>query len=644
MSLPGKEAAESRAHRWCLWAVVASALLVRVFFASYGLHFGRFEDEQYSLRNIRSIVYGKTLRPGSTYYPYPLFNLPPAGLVAASDWLYEVTGNESFRTKRHNGRMTPITYLLCRLVQCFVGALGVWLIYLLGREIRGPTTGLLAAAILGWLPWHILASAYFKPDAQLVTMVVLALWLSLLALRTGSLRVYAATGLAIAMAMSSKLTGGLVAIPLVFGVARAVVVGRSSSGSSGRSERIRAIQGLVLAGATSALSFALMNPYWRSYPAWIGSLGRDYAMRARWYEMTRLELPGRFVDFVLDRYTLGGVLGTVALVGFGLWLVGLFVRRLRLGVRADAALVLVAFPPVYTLAYAIKTPYFKPNNFLPLIPVMVVALAWLLALGIDRARSWGRLRFLGLLAPLAAVTLMLWSGATYSYRNVVPTTMDMAKRFLSQGLKQPMGRVVLSEAEPPKEPSWYASRRIALGRSARVEVESLAELGHRRVSRADGEIFPARRLDSAQGAFYARRIERVQEGQLRRFGPRWLRVRGPELIAIRHFRPAQGETEPSALLPCASSLCGMVTVPDEAPGRLASLRLWVPLLPAREVERAWLNIDGEVRPLHLASQRFRSAEFVSEKFELSDGAEIELHWESEDITGPEGLHVVFYLW
>jgi len=640
MSTLGEETKESSAHRWGLAVVIASAILVRVFFASYGLHYGRFEDEQYSLRNIRSVLYGKTLRPGSSYYPSPVFNLPPAALVAASDWIYEVTGNESFKARRGGGRMAPATYFLSRLVQCLMGALGVWLVYLLGREIRGPTTGLLAAAILSWIPWHILASAYFKPDAQLVAMVVLALWLSLRALRSGRLITYAAAGLSIALAMSSKLTGGLVAMPLVLGVARVVFVRQPSEGP----DRTQAIRGLVLAGATSALTFVLMNPYWRSYPAWLDNLGRDYAMRAGWGEMTRLEIPGRVADFVLDPYTLGAVLGTVALVGFGLWLTGLFVRRLRFGVRADAALILVTFPLVYTLVYAIKTAYFKPNNFLPVLPILVLALAWLLALGVDWARSLGRLRGLGLLAPLAAVTLMVWSGSTYSYRNVIPTTMDKAKQFLVDGLKHPGGRVVFSETEPPEEPSWYASNRFGEGRSARVRVDSLAELGHRRVSLAGGEIFPGRRLDSAQSDFYSERVDRAREGRFQRIGPKWLRVRGPELVVIKHFSRARGETEARGLLPCASFSCGVVTVPDEVIGRPASLRLRVPLRRGHGVERAWLTIDGRVGPLHLAARRRQGSLFVSEKLELPEGAEIEVHWESEDFTDPSGLQVVFHLW
>lgn len=634
------ERAESPAHRWCLWVVIASALLVRVFFASYGLHYGRFEDEQYSLRNIRSIVWGKTLRPGSTYYPYPLFNLPPAGLVAASDLLYKATGNESLKAWSDRRTMAPATYFLCRLVQCFMGALAVWLLYLLGREIRGPTTGLLAAAILSWVPWHIHASAYFKPDAQLVAMIVLALWLSLKALRIGHMGTYAVTGLAIAMAMSSKLTGGLVALPLVLGVVRAVVV-RDASDPSDRS---RPIRGLVLAGATSAATFVLMNPYWRSYPAWLGNLGRDYAKRAEWKEMTRLELPGRVVDFVRDPFTLGGVLGTVALVGFGLWLTGLFVRRLRLGMRADAALVLATFPLLYTLVYAIKTPYFKSNNFLPVVPVLVLALAWLLALGVERARSFGRGRFLGAFVSLAAVAPMVWSGSAYSYRSVTPTTMDKAKRFLNDGPKSLGGRVVLTEAEAPKPPPWYGTQSFGGDKSARVAVESLAELGHQRASRADGEIFPARRLESAQGEFYARRVARVGEGQAQRFGPRFLRTRGPELVVIKHFRSADGETWPSLLRPCASASCGVATVPSEAIGRLVSLRLWARHEPAQQVERAWLTIDDRVWPLHLTARHLRADEFISERFELSEGSRVELHWESAEINEPQGFRVVFHLW
>ena len=39
---------------------------------------------------------------------------------------------------------------------------------------------------------------------------------------------------------------------------------------------------------------------------------------------------------------------------------------------------MLVFPPVYLAAYAVQTPYFKANNFLPILPFSALAAAWLL--------------------------------------------------------------------------------------------------------------------------------------------------------------------------------------------------------------------------------------------------------------------------
>ena len=62
--------------------------------------------------------------------------------------------------------------------------------------------------------------------------------------------------MAIALAMSGKLTGGLTAVPLIVGTAFFL----------NRPDRLRRMALLALAGVMSAVTFVLVNPFWWAYP------------------------------------------------------------------------------------------------------------------------------------------------------------------------------------------------------------------------------------------------------------------------------------------------------------------------------------------------------------------------------------------
>ena len=192
-------AGESRAGTASILALILLACLgLRVWYASEALRIDRFMDERYSLENVRSIVTTGALEPVNHYYPYPFFNLPPAILLAGSERLSEWTGNPSFETMTQGG-YGAAAFLLIRLLQVAYGCLGVLLVFLVGREVFTREVGLLGALAVAWMPWHIHASGYFKPDVQLATMSMLAFYASLRAVERPAVRTYFLASVAVAV-------------------------------------------------------------------------------------------------------------------------------------------------------------------------------------------------------------------------------------------------------------------------------------------------------------------------------------------------------------------------------------------------------------------------------------------------------------
>ena len=77
---------------------------------------------------------------------------------------------------------------------------------------------LIGALALAFMPWHIHASGYFKPDAQLVAMVLLAFYLFLEALDSPSWRSYLLAGVGIGgmLAALGAIIYILIAVKSVF--------------------------------------------------------------------------------------------------------------------------------------------------------------------------------------------------------------------------------------------------------------------------------------------------------------------------------------------------------------------------------------------------------------------------------------------
>lgn len=506
--------------------LIAASLALNVWYASDGLHAGRYWDERFSLQNVQAILDSGSLRPANGYYQ-ALSYLPQTAVLAASRALHRRTGHEPLAVLDQEGEFTPTAYLLCRLLQTLYGAGSLLLTFAVGRRLFSPGIGLLAAFFLAATPWHVQASSIYKPDVLLMLTVLLTLWWSLRALARPSDLRWLLAGCGVALAASTKLNGALACVPVVVGVL----------GSEG-SWRLRARRLLVAAGGGLAL-FALLNPFFVLYPTYFVRNLDHYAARAEAYGGTHLAVLWRAAGLLVDGAVHGPVVGTLALLAGTAFALGLLRRTGRFRAPVEGWMLLSA-PLAYALAYATVTAHFKGNNFVPVIPFSSLLAAWGLV-GICRRAGarWPRLRSPWVRAPAAALLVGALAVAPflYSYRRRVPTTEELALAFLDRRfeLEAPTAaRLVYSEAPGAEAGASPIADTLPAAPLAVVPVTRLEALSPRRLEAADGEIFPASRLDEAGAGWYRRRLAEPPARAAGRFAPVPFAARGPARIAIGH--------------------------------------------------------------------------------------------------------------
>ncbi|MEM9556747.1 MAG: glycosyltransferase family 39 protein [Acidobacteriota bacterium] len=608
-----------------LGLVLLAGAGLRVWYASGQLHINRFEDERYSLRNVRKIVGTWDFEPASGYYPSPVFNLPQAVALVASQRLAEATDTPALRTYAEGGVMLPAAFLLTRLYQTVCGVLTVWLAFLVGRRLGTPRSGLLAAAVLAFMPWMIHASGYNKPDALLVMAVLLSFHAALRALetvpwptadadrpsfsmRTTILR-WAWAGIAIALAMSAKLTGGLAAVPLTLGALAA---------PGDRLCRLRRAGLLALAGVVSALTFIAANPYWPAYLHFLRGLQTDYAKRT---DASQWEIPWRVLAMHFEGFFFGPVLGGLALLGV-VACAAFAVHRLRTRGRGGLGLLLlVVFPLVYIAAYAAQTPYFKPNNFLPLIPLSAVALGVVLDAGLRAsARRVGDPRIDsagGVLAGILLLATIVPAGWNYVHNSRVPTTFDLAWRQLDERLQPAAGHLVFTESWQAPPVPWDGARPLHNRLSAVTPVDDPRALPDEVLAHAAAVV-----LRTGSGPLPAASVaDRWSRVESWRIEPRFGRLRGPELEIVLHPARRLDPVDAPEVTACGPR-CLEAALPALEAGEVVSFFLFLPQRLVPGDMDAVLELGPRTEPLHWVSRQGKGHLFVSPRLPAPPGVEM----------------------
>lgn len=549
--------------------VVASFALC-LWYAGHELHSGRFWDERFSIQNVRGVLWSGWIRPVNGYYQ-TLSYLPQAVLLGSTEALHGWTGAEGLAVFRDDGSLSPTAFFLCRLLQSLYGAGCLVMTFILGRRLASPAVGLLGALFLAATPWHVQASAVFKPDVLLALTVLVAVWWSLRALEAPSLRRFALAGGGVALALSAKLTGAVAAIPVAV----------AAFGATG-TWRQRLARLLAAGGAGGAL-FVLLNPYFPIYPSFFSRNLDHYARRAESYGGTRLEVLLQQVELVAGPSVHGPIVGGLALGAGALFGLHLVRRARREGLPAGAdGWVFLSFPVAFGLAYAAFTSHFKGNNFVPLFPFTSLLAAW----GV--AGIWGRVvrsstdrvrRRLTALATAGLVLALAPRPFLFAYREVVPTTEEVALRFLVSRLRAAEEvdvRAVLSDRGDDAGEGLLVGGPPPDLDLVLVPMDPSTGVGGPVPDRADGEIVTAARLEGEGGERFWSRVARVPPGSVRRFEAGPFRARGPERIAVAHpwRQVGPGTALPGGRQP-ASGRGWLFSLPSGlGPGEVVSFVVW----------------------------------------------------------------------
>ena len=89
------------------------------------------------------------------------------------------------------------------------------LVYGIGKFAYNKTTGFLAAVLFAFSPWHLVLSRSFLIDVPCLFFSLLSLLVGLIAVRKGSFRLFAASGIIFAAAFNTKLYAAFTLIPLL---------------------------------------------------------------------------------------------------------------------------------------------------------------------------------------------------------------------------------------------------------------------------------------------------------------------------------------------------------------------------------------------------------------------------------------------
>lgn len=510
-----------------LTLLIGVSLALGLWYASRGLHPDRYWDERFSLNNVRVVLATGWIAPASGYYQ-TLSYLPQAAVLAVTEWLHRWLGLEALAIFDAERQFTATAFLLCRSLPVFYGAGCLLLTFVLGRRLFNSRVGLLGAFLLAVTPWFVQGSTMFKPDILLALAILVSFWWSLGVAEEPSLKRYVLAGCGIALAVSSKLTGALAVIPLAV----------AAVGSDHELER--RVRGMAAGGGAGTTLFVLLNPH---FPIYVEFLGRNldhYARRAESYAGTHLGVVGREAEWLVSGAVHGRAVGALALVA----VVALAVRLFRWRRRDREVLVpgwmFLSYPLGYSAVYAMATPHFKANNFLPILPFTSLLAAWAIAelWGLAKNR-WPWLRRGWILGP-AGTLLVLTLAPTpflYVYRHSTPTTADRALRFLQKHFRRQdptVPRLVFAEAGTEQARRQLGEAIPGKDTVAIALVDRLAGLASSRLERADGEIFPASRLEGEPGDPYWRRIVAVPRSWSRRIEAEPFAAYGASRVAVAH--------------------------------------------------------------------------------------------------------------
>jgi hypothetical protein len=630
-------------QRWigiALAALLLLSLALRTWDASQGLNAGRHFDERFPLKNISGLLRHGEIRPRHAFY-LSLSYLPQAGVLAASQWLYQVTRYPPFAIYGETSDgYSPTAYWLCRMVNVIYGTLSLWFLYRIGRRLYSPGVGLLAAAVLAAFPRHVLSSTEFKPDILVILLVTLTFWWTLAAAFRPALRRFLLVGFGVGLGVSTKYTAIASAIPITAAVL-----------TEGRRDR-RQWLWLLLAGVTSIVTFVALNPFLDVVFEFIPVLVHGYAAKGIEEKSDHWVVFERQAQFLIDHH--GPIVAAFVALGI-LWMLwGMLWRIFRpadlpeqrdLPERRLGSILVLSILLGYSAVHGLGMTLFRGQNYLPVVPFSSLAAAWAMVelwRMLAARLPWLAWRPAAALVWLGVGAALLAQQGTIVYYRVVPTTFELTNDAILLEL-DPIGlRQVVYEKGLGTFDTGGKPRRPLVTR-----VDRLASVPAGVLDRADVEVFPRGRLDGPDGGLYRARMARLPGEQVEIVEDRWFRSRGEPIVILRH--PWQLTRDPVSLgvrRPDGDPpyLVGRLPAGIARPGEAVSLVLWVPRdAGAPDVNELRLDPGGQPVPVFETGRRLNRLFRTSPRFALT-GAELRVRIPSAPDDRPRGFGLELYSW
>lgn len=373
----------ARALHWLALAAVSGlALALRLFGLDWDQGHHLHPDERFLsivLTQIRpptdlAMYFDPTASPYSPFnqgIDFFVYGTLPVFLV---DWLSRLLGMQGYDQ----------AYLVGRAASAIVDTGTVVLVYLLGRRLLGAWPGLLAALLVALAVHAIQLAHFFTVDTFATFFSTAALWLLVRAAGKPRWLDLGLLGLAIGLALASKLSAGLLLILVAAWWAMRGWRGRHLR--SGPAAATAWIGKGVLVAVAAAVAFRVAQPYafasaspldWRLGEPFLNAVSQQQAIQSGTYDWPpgiqwAGTAPYLYPLEQIVRWGVGPAFGLAALVGIGASVVVLW-RGGRHPLVWPLAWAALTFG--YGGALVLKT----MRYFHPLYPVLALVAAWVLA-------------------------------------------------------------------------------------------------------------------------------------------------------------------------------------------------------------------------------------------------------------------------
>ena len=161
-------------------------------------------DEQYIIKTISHMDPARLDLNPRTFIYAPFFFYQIAGGISIGKAINFITiKKDIIYYMIHPEEMAKI-YIGGRLVVAIMGVSIVLLVYIIGKTLYGVKVGLTGSAIMAVIPIFVLLSHFIKPDVPMTFWATLAFLFSIYIYKTGNLKWYILSGIAIGLSGGSK--------------------------------------------------------------------------------------------------------------------------------------------------------------------------------------------------------------------------------------------------------------------------------------------------------------------------------------------------------------------------------------------------------------------------------------------------------